>query len=478
MAENKNNKDAFASVSFGGADKYLKRHQETLKQEKAVAFDKKVEDFYAKSHTLDWAHIALEFCERESDANKDIAEISRGYQKLEQIKEEAKEIIRAEELRKKKEIEEQKLKAIELERKKMAEEKKFVENLKKEIKDLSTAKRNEDWVKAVDGLNLTMSELSDSLKNQVTNRFLIDGFNKELPNIKSAVEFDEKISALASKSQKNKAWAEQVFALEKQVLGRYEKYMSNKTKLAEMSKNATRIIYNADLNKVESFVNRVENYWSDSLASELAQMQKVVDRLGNILYISEYITNFDSRWNRVCEKIEDEVKSKNARERKRKAEEDARRKAEAKQRAEEERQERERQRRYQEEQEKQERRKKKIARTVTISIEVLIWGGILLFGILMLPNTIGLWVFAVAIPLLYKYLRQRIDVVLFESRKTTRSYFAIVKYIDTIFAIAVVALNVASIWVKSFKLYFLPALIIWFAFVIIGRIRILRVNKK
>lgn len=97
--DNKNNKDAFGSLSIGVGDKYLKRHQEALRIERATEFDKRIADFDAQTHNVEWANKVPDFCDREEENGKDIADISKYYKELKRIRKEASDVLKAEKVR-------------------------------------------------------------------------------------------------------------------------------------------------------------------------------------------------------------------------------------------------------------------------------------------------------------------------------------------------------------------------------------------
>ena len=81
-------KNAFENVNINAKDKYLKRHQDALKLEKVKAIDKRIADFDAKRHNLEWAKEAIDFCNREELNGKEPKEqrIAELKKKLEEAK--------------------------------------------------------------------------------------------------------------------------------------------------------------------------------------------------------------------------------------------------------------------------------------------------------------------------------------------------------------------------------------------------------
>ncbi len=140
--DNKKNKDAFASLDFSiGEDKYLKKHQGAVRLERASELDARITDFDKQKHTLEWAQSAEDFCKREESAGKDLADISKCYKDLARIRQEALDIIKADEKRKLSEKEQAKIKA------KMD----MVNEYDKRISDFDKQKRTLDWANQAEG---------------------------------------------------------------------------------------------------------------------------------------------------------------------------------------------------------------------------------------------------------------------------------------------------------------------------------------
>lgn len=100
MGNNKDNKkDAFEGSSLGGLNHYIKRHQDAVRIEKAEAADKRIAEFLSRKHDLEWAKEALPFCDREEENGKDLIDISKGLQDIARIRQEAKDLLNAEEKR-------------------------------------------------------------------------------------------------------------------------------------------------------------------------------------------------------------------------------------------------------------------------------------------------------------------------------------------------------------------------------------------
>ena len=85
--------DLFSDESFGTFSSYSQRNQEAVRAERASDADKRIAEFASRKKTLEWANEAIDFCRRESEAGKDIADISTGIQDLPRILAEAEAII-------------------------------------------------------------------------------------------------------------------------------------------------------------------------------------------------------------------------------------------------------------------------------------------------------------------------------------------------------------------------------------------------
>lgn len=93
----KRRKDAFAGTELGGLDKYGQRNSDAIRAARIEDADRRIREFASREKTLEWAHEAIGFCERESRFGADIATDSIGVQDLPRIKAEAEAIIAAEE---------------------------------------------------------------------------------------------------------------------------------------------------------------------------------------------------------------------------------------------------------------------------------------------------------------------------------------------------------------------------------------------
>lgn len=461
--DNKNNKDAFASLDFGiGEDKYLKKHQSAVKLERAGELDKRISDFAKQKHTLEWANQAEAFCKREESAGKDLADISKCYKDLARIREEAKDIIKAEEDRKIKEKEQAKVKAKmdmiseydkrisdfdkqkhtidwanqaegfcdreekagkefadmskmykelsrirgeaidiikaenkrkqseqeelrlkqqEMELKSRAEEDETIKNIKKLIDEVSSAKRDDAWVREVERVTLLSKGLPAKVFEKVTNRLVLDKLNKELPDVSRALELDGQILELNAVRQKNKSWAKKVFDLEKEFKVKYDKYMSNKKVFYEISPLATKVYYGEDLTDVENFIKKVESDDNDGIIEELKGKESKVKTLKDAIYVDEFISNFEKRWADVKKKIATMVAEKEKLEQhnKKVAEENARALALKK-----------------EKHEKQVARRKAglkmFGRIMELILELGVVAGIVLLSILYFDKPWGMWI--------------------------------------------------------------------------------------
>ena len=76
--ENKNENNRFAGSYLGGKSKYIERQQNAVRIERAGEIDKRIAAFDAQKHDLDWARRAVDFCDRELENGRDVADISKG----------------------------------------------------------------------------------------------------------------------------------------------------------------------------------------------------------------------------------------------------------------------------------------------------------------------------------------------------------------------------------------------------------------
>lgn len=309
--DNKNGKNRFAGTSIGGGSKYIERHQEALRLERAADFDKRIAEFDAQKHTLDWARKAVDFCNREQEAGKDVADISKGVQDLPRIRREAQDIINAEDLRLQAEKEALKLQQQQLDLKNKADEDAAVSNIERLIDNISGTSRTREWLDEVQRINLMVKGLPSKVFDRVSNRFLIDGFNKEVPDLEMALELDSQILELNATRQKNKTWAQKVFALEKKLSPKYDKYMKEKNSFYTLASLASKVYYSVEIASIDAFLKKVEEGQIEQVMDDYNKVSKNVDKLRDAIYIEEYINNFESRWADAKEKADAIVKENN-----------------------------------------------------------------------------------------------------------------------------------------------------------------------
>ena len=327
--EKKNNKDAFADFSLGGGDKYLKRHQDALRMERAEAVDKRIAAFDARKKDLDWAHEAIDFCDRETSANKDIADLSKGVQELPRIKQEAQDILNAH-ARKVKEENEALIKQQKMQELKTKEdEDNSVRNMENLINNLSNQGRTRYWLDDVEKVNLLMKGFPSKLVDRVSNRFLLESFVKESKDVRDALDLDDKIIELNATRMKNKAWAEKVFECEKKLSSRLDRYMKEKSTLYNIIGYASKIYYSVELNAIESFLKKVESEDLNGAYEEYATASKYVNSMREAIYIDEYIPGFEGRYSEAVDKMKVIEKQINADNKARQKKEEEERKARA-----------------------------------------------------------------------------------------------------------------------------------------------------
>lgn len=494
--DNKNNKDAFADTSLGGGDKYLKRHKDAVRIEKAEAVDKRIAEFYARKHDLQWAKEAIDFCDREEKAGQDIKDISKGIQDLARIKQEAKDILKAEErriaeekekLRLKEEQrnlelqkEKDKLKLIEeqqnLELKKekerlklLAEEEKLkaekhdeevVNNLEKMINDVSNAKRNREWVEAVNNVNLTLKGMDKKIYNRVSNRYIFDSLLDESKDVETALDLDDEIIELNATRLKNKPWAEKVFNLEKRFNKKLDKYMKEKNTALTLMGFATKIYYGEEIANVESVILNVENDDIRSVIDYYETAKSQVETLRNAIYIDEFIDNFERRWKSAIEKIDALIKEdielakakklaeQEAKEKKKKADAEEReriRLAEI--------EEAKRQKLLEEKKQRKlakARKRRRILFALIINLlKIAIFGGVIVYGVLNFNNSIGQNVIGIGSAALICYICVK-QSILFREIDILRIG------ITTIINLGLLTVTIVGMFVPALKAFSIP----------------------
>lgn len=266
---------------------------------------------------------------------------------------------------------------------------------------------------------------------------------------------DEQILELSSVRQKNKSWATKVFDLEKNLNSKYDKYMSNKNKFYEISTLATKIAYGESISALEDYMRNVETGNNmGECANEFSNQAKEVEKLRAVIYIDEFIGDFEKRWLKVKNSV-DAFKKAQKEEEKRiaaeKAKEVARQKEieAAQKKAAEEKAREESIKRA-----KKARRKEIALKVFLIILHIGVVAGIGIFGALNISNPIGLWTLSIGVPLMFMY-------VWFRWARNLDS-MALKKFIIYTLSLVVVACNVVSIYLESFSaigIYLLPALI-------------------
>ena len=308
--DNKDTKNAFANSKLNLGDKYMKRHQDALKIERAKEFDDRISKFNKKEHTLEWAKEALVFCDREEKNGKDLMEFSKGLQDLPRIRQEAKDILSADERKKEEEKankerlealrlqelkkEKDRLKLLEEEEKLKSEklEDEAVENMEKMIDNVSKASRDRMWLKNLENADLTLKGQSKKVYDRISNRFILESLKEEAKEVKLALDLDDEIIELNATRLKNKIWAEKIFNIEKKLNKKLDKYMKEKNTFFNMANLATKIYYGEELANIESIITKVENNDAINALDDYKKEKKQVEDLRNAIYIEEYIDNF------------------------------------------------------------------------------------------------------------------------------------------------------------------------------------------
>jgi len=194
--------------------------------QKAEAFDKRVADVYKQTRSYSWAVTALEFCSKENATPQDVLKYSLEKDKLQQIEDAARTLIR---------------------QKQEADEKARRDAAKKAddaIDQLNKAVRNGKWCTAVTKLNTEVHLLSSQIHALMQRTKLLQQMVEEIPLVRKAEALDKRIADVY-KQTRSYTWA--VGALEfcskenttpQNVL----KYSLEKGKLQEMENAAKTLI--------------------------------------------------------------------------------------------------------------------------------------------------------------------------------------------------------------------------------------------
>ena len=440
--DNKNGKNAFASTTLGGSDKYLKRHQDALRLERAADFDKRIAEFDAQKHTLDWARKAVDFCNREYEAGKDVADISKGVQDLARIRQEAQDIIKLEDDRLKAEKEALKLKQQQIDLKNKEDEDAAVSNLERLIDNISLTSRTREWLDEVQRINLTVKGLPAKVFDRVSNRFLIDGFNKEAPDLEMALELDSQILELNATRQKNKSWAQKVFDLEKKLSPKYDKYMKEKNAFFNLASLASKVYYSVEIASIESFLKKVEEGQIEQVMDDYLKVSKNVEKLRDAIYIEEYISNFESRWVDAKEQADAIVKENNR---------VAAEQLKAKKKAEKEQE--EIAIKNAQKAEKAKIVRAKLLKAFIVLLHLAVIGGVIGFGVLNISSPVGVWVLTGGGSAIWIYFWMTKLSFWMKSNEVLRNLV-----VGLLFGVPTIGLNIAGMFIETFGFYFTPLL--------------------
>ncbi len=353
MAENKNKKglDAFAGRKVGGSEKYRKHHLEAVRIERANEADKRIAEFFAQPKTLDWARRAFAFCDEEERNGKEYADICEGLKTLSRIRSEAQILIDAEnerlrkieEEKEKKRLEEEakeaeRLRKIEEEKqrkaeqeaeqrrqlellkrqqelKEMAEEAEFIADIEKIISSLSRDVRNASWIEGVNNTLAIAQGLEKRAYDKIKNRYLLEGFKKEIEDVQLAIDLDDEILDLQNARNKNKAWASKVFGLEGELDGKHEKYLTQKPTYFKILTLAGRVYYAGELDSLQDFITRVEKGQGASFVAKIDEVKNTASKLADQILIEDYITSFDSRFQKAVSTVNGIIADNEKRER-------------------------------------------------------------------------------------------------------------------------------------------------------------------
>lgn len=302
----KNNKDAFGDLSYNNSDVYENRNKNVARANRAKEIDKRIENFYNTTRDLEWANKAIDFCDREEENGKDVADLSVWIKELPRIRQEAQDIINADKKKKKDEQEALRLKQIQQDLKNKEKEDKLIADTIDEISALTNMAKDIRWVNAVERVELTLKGLPKATLERVTNRFVVDGCIAEKELVKKGIELDGKIVEFNATKLKNKAWAQKVFALEKELTPKLDAYMNEKTRFYDLLAHATKIYYGEDIAEIEDFITDVESGNID--LDTYASVVKLEQKTSNEIYLGEYIDNFEKRWKNAKKACDDLIK--------------------------------------------------------------------------------------------------------------------------------------------------------------------------
>lgn len=438
-----NGKDAFAGSTLLGGDKYLKRHQEALRVERAIEFDKRVIEFNSQNHTLDWANIAITFCDRLMEEGKDLADVSKGFKDLPSIKREAESIIAAEERKIKAEQDKINLQIEENNLRIMLNEDKMVSNMEQMILNLSAMVRDRSWLTSLNQTTLYLKGVEKRLVDRVSNRYLLESFNNEAKDVEKALDLDDEILELNAIRTKNKAWAERVFTAEKNLSTRHDRYMHEKNTLFTLMSLATKIYYSEEFTAIDFFLRQVEKEEIDAACDNYSNIEKFVAKLRKVIYLDDFIDNFEQRWEQaksvVSIKVKD-IKKAEAKKLKEEKEAEIRRQEEA-------------------EANRQRAEKAKMNKAMTFSairtlVIIAVVAAIAIFGVIYLDfGAGGGWVLGIGAVFVVLFLRYVRFPHIFYSYSTTKLV------INIIFTTITCGYNIASIFFPVLGVYGLPMLL-------------------
>ena len=168
-----NTLDVFAGLSWGSLDRYKIFHDQIVRKERAAELDGRILDLIAKPQNVAWARSAVDFCARETGANRDVFDLSKEAYRLTEIRDKARAILDAEGVRL------------------AGEKKQSAANSDATILTLSKAPRNQYWCQEVLQLEREVQDLSRDARMMMKQLSLLQQLVKETGPLLEAVAIDD-----------------------------------------------------------------------------------------------------------------------------------------------------------------------------------------------------------------------------------------------------------------------------------------------
>ena len=281
-----NTLDVFAGLSWGSLDRYKIFHDQIVRKERAAELDGRILDLIAKPQNVAWARSAVDFCARETGANRDVFDLSKEAYRLTEIRDKARAILDAEGVRL------------------AGEKKQSAANADATILTLSKAPRNQYWCQEVLQLEREVQDLSRDARMMMKQLSLLQQLVKETGPLLEAVAIDDEIRTLNKDNRRDKNWLSAVEALKNKITASIKPLMQELSAYEELQKKYWQVVrypiyseYNICLDQIES------GKWEQKpIRDKFLTLHENLNKHG--FSMSEHIRDFQDRWASAKEKVD------------------------------------------------------------------------------------------------------------------------------------------------------------------------------